>query len=289
MFQSYFWVPTYDEQTRGNPERLVEFISASSGDAAILNPILSADSASSEIESKVFEGLIDRDEHLNFRGRIAKSWDINEEAYFYINEEKNISIKKIIKRISSIPEVTKIEILPEQNKTVTYTFNDKKLKIQMNLPKKLKVTLSYVEPNFFNQVKGVLGSDYFHHMEPAKFVEIKGKDLSDNEREKIRKKFFTPFEHNPVIVFHLRKKIFFHDGYKLTAEDVKFTYEAIMDPKNLSPRISDFEPIKKVKVIDPYTVKVIYKRLYSPALSAWSIGILPKHLLDNEALKKEAI
>ncbi len=289
LFQSYFWVPTYDEQTRGNPERLVEFISASSGDAAILNPILSADSASSEIESKVFEGLIDRDEHLNFRGRIAKSWDIYEEAYFYINEEKNISIKEIIKRISSIPEVTKIEILPGQNKTVTYIFNDKKLKIQMNLPKKVKVTLNYVEPNFFNQVKGVLGSDYFHHMEPAKFVEVKGKDLSDNEREKIRKKFFTPFEHNPVIVFHLRKNIFFHDGHKLTAEDVKFTYEAIMDPKNLSPRISDFEPIKEVKIIDPYTVKVIYKRLYSPALSAWSIGILPKHLLDNDALKKEAI
>ena len=43
LAQSYFWVPTYDEQARGNPGRLEEFIHASIGDASILNPILSAD------------------------------------------------------------------------------------------------------------------------------------------------------------------------------------------------------------------------------------------------------
>ncbi len=75
LLQSYFWVPTYDEQARGNPGRLEEYINASIGDASILNPILSADSASSEIDNQVFEGLIDRDENLRFRGRIAQSWD----------------------------------------------------------------------------------------------------------------------------------------------------------------------------------------------------------------------
>ncbi|RLB11807.1 MAG: peptide ABC transporter substrate-binding protein, partial [Deltaproteobacteria bacterium] len=33
----------------------------------------------------------------------------------------------------------------------------------------------------------------------------------------------------------------------------------------------------------------IYKRLYSPALSTWQIGILPEHLLNKKALAKEAI
>ena len=73
LLQSYFWVPTYDEQARGNPGRLEEYINASIGDASILNPILSADSASSEIDNQVFEGLIDRDENLRFRGRVAKA------------------------------------------------------------------------------------------------------------------------------------------------------------------------------------------------------------------------
>ena len=90
LLQSYFWVPTYEEQTRGNPERLEEYITASIGDASILNPILSADSASSDIEGMVFEGLIDRDENLNFRGRLARSWEIYEEAFFSINESADI-------------------------------------------------------------------------------------------------------------------------------------------------------------------------------------------------------
>ena len=46
LLQSYFWVPTYEEQTRGNPQRLGQYVTASIGDAQLLNPILSADSAS---------------------------------------------------------------------------------------------------------------------------------------------------------------------------------------------------------------------------------------------------
>ena len=90
LLQSYFWVPTYEEQSRGNPDRLNEYITASIGDASLLNPILSADSASSEIENLVFEGLIDYDQDLRFRGRLAKSWEIYEEAFFYVNEEASV-------------------------------------------------------------------------------------------------------------------------------------------------------------------------------------------------------
>ena len=90
LVQSYFWVPTYEQQAKGNPDRLKQYINASIGDAAILIPILSADSASSEIEGKVFEGLIDRDEDLSFRGRLATTWRIYEEAYFYINATADI-------------------------------------------------------------------------------------------------------------------------------------------------------------------------------------------------------
>ena len=90
LLQSYFWVPTYEQQAKGNPDRLNQYINASIGDAAILNPILSADSASSEIEGKVFDGLLDRDEDLNFRGRLAQTWRVYEEAYFYINAAADI-------------------------------------------------------------------------------------------------------------------------------------------------------------------------------------------------------
>ena len=61
LLQSFFWVPTYDEQVKGNPHRLEQYITASIGDARILNPILNADSASSTIVDQVFGGLIDRE------------------------------------------------------------------------------------------------------------------------------------------------------------------------------------------------------------------------------------
>ncbi|MGD8883768.1 MAG: ABC transporter substrate-binding protein, partial [Desulfobacterales bacterium] len=89
--------------------------------------------------------------------------------------------------------------------------------------------------------------------------------------------------------FNLRENVKFHDGHIFDANDVKFTYEAIMDPKNLSPRLADYEPIKKVEVIDPLTVRIVYKRLYSPAIGTWGMGILPEHLLNSQALKTEAV
>jgi ABC-type transport system substrate-binding protein len=63
-----------------------------------------------------------------------------------------------------------------------------------------------------------------------------------------------------------------------------------MDPKNLSPQIADFEPVKTVEVVDPLTVRIVYKRLFSPAFETWGgMGILPEHLLNAAMLKEEAL
>ncbi len=120
-----------------------------------------------------------------------------------------------------------------------------------------------------------------------KVVKLKlGKETKDALREKFPE--ILPIgEQNPIIVFHLRKGVNFQDGHEFDAGDVKFTYAAIMDPKNLSPRTPDFEPIKTVEVVDPYRVKIIYKRLYSPAINAWTMGILPEHLLNDAAMDRE--
>ncbi len=62
-----------------------------------------------------------------------------------------------------------------------------------------------------------------------------------------------------------------------------------MDPRNLSPRVADYEPVKEIQVIDPLTLRIVYKRLYSPAIGTWAMGILPEHLLNAEALRQEAL
>lgn len=284
LIQSYFWVPTYEEQTKGNKQRLEEFITGSTGDASILNPILSADSASSEIESKVFEGLIDRDEDLNFRGRIAKKWNIYEEIY--ILPQKDNDIDRITSYVRNLNFVRDIDVIEEKEKDLFYNSNNKKIKIKIYPHKKIKIVLNNVVPEFFDILKKGLGKDVCSSLDYKKLIYASDSHFDVNN---VGKDILPVCEENPVILFYLRKNVYFHDGVKLTAKDVKFTYEAIMNPKNLSPRISDFEPVKDVEVIDPFTVKITYKRLYSPALAAWSIGILPEHLLNKQALTKEAI
>ncbi len=86
----------------------------------------------------------------------------------------------------------------------------------------------------------------------------------------------------PEITFSLRKGVLWHDGKEFTAEDVKFTYDKIMDEKTNTVRRSDYELVKKAEVLDPYTFKITYRQPFSPGLSTWGMGILPKHLLENQ-------
>lgn len=301
LLQSFFWVPTYDNQIKGSKDRLYQFIQGSIGDASILNPILSADSSSSDINSMVFEGLLDYDEELRYRGRLATNWEIYEEALFFVNIEgrfqdgTRITADEIIKRInkSSIfnlqSSIINIEILSPQTQIVeTRDPRPKKkgAKVQatITLPQRIKVTLKSVDQEFFEKLEGIIGKDYFTSIHPEKYITVSDPDLI----EPLSKQLVQITEHNPVIIFHLRKGVLFHDGHEFDSGDVKFTYESIMDGRNISPRVSDYEPIKSVEAADKHTVKVTYKRLYSPAISTWMMGILPEHLLNNEALVKEA-
>jgi len=313
LLQSYFWVPTYEEETRGNPGRLAEYIEASIGDAQILNPILSADSASSSIEARVFEGLIDRDQDLNFRGRVATRWEIFEEAYFYINDQassfpgQQASAQEILQflqqaikarrgkndRLSkSLANIEKLDALPPRSFEVTKEEKEAGGKsapvtIQIAAPPRVRLILKEVDQELFVRLSELLGKDYFASFDGSRFIQIRPETFSQNKTVYGRQ-FLPATEHNPVIVFHLRPGVRFHDGHPVTAEDVRFTYDAIMNPKNLSPRISDYEPVKSVEVIDPLTVRIVYKYLYSPGLGTWGMGILPRHLLGSEALRREA-
>ncbi len=66
--------------------------------------------------------------------------------------------------------------------------------------------------------------------------------------------------------FSLRKGVTFHDGKKLTAADVKFSIERLMDPATKSNRTAT-EAVKEVRVVDDFTVDVITKAPYAPLLT----------------------
>lgn len=91
-------------------------------------------------------------------------------------------------------------------------------------------------------------------------------------------------EDNKTITFHLRKNARWHDGVPVTAEDVKFTYEKIMDPSSLATnKIAQFKNVQEVYTPDPYTFKVRYKEPFSPALVAWNVCLIPRHIFEPES------
>src|SRR6056297_4363199 len=58
-----------------------------------------------------------------------------------------------------------------------------------------------------------------------------------------------------VYTFQLREGVMFHNGEELTAEDVQYTYQRILDPEFGSGLRAKVESIEEIEVIDNYTVR----------------------------------
>ncbi|MBA3944489.1 MAG: hypothetical protein H0X37_08010 [Herpetosiphonaceae bacterium] len=89
-----------------------------------------------------------------------------------------------------------------------------------------------------------------------------------------------------VYTFKLNPKAKWWDGSPVTADDVKFTFDAMMNDKTGSS-IEGVEPVDTVVVVDAQTVKITLKAL-SPLFLAQggSRGIVPSKLLKGQDLTK---
>ncbi len=77
-------------------------------------------------------------------------------------------------------------------------------------------------------------------------------------------------------IFQLRKGVRFHDGSKLTAEDVAFTFQQLRDLPVGSSFNPIFKEVESIKVIGSHTLKIVLKKPMASFLSMLIVGILPK-------------
>lgn len=86
-------------------------------------------------------------------------------------------------------------------------------------------------------------------------------------------------------IFHIRQGITFHNGEKLDATDVAYSFNRYLDPALDVPRKRLFM-VEKVEVLDAWTVKVTLNQPFAPfltVLTGASLSIVPKDLLESKA------
>jgi len=87
-----------------------------------------------------------------------------------------------------------------------------------------------------------------------------------------------------TITYHLRRNVRWEDGAPLTARDVVFTYQAIMNPRNNIQGRFGYDKIAGVEAPDAYTVVVHMRTVDSAIVTLFmcldgDYPILPAHLL----------
>ena len=86
-----------------------------------------------------------------------------------------------------------------------------------------------------------------------------------------------------VFTFKLRPGVAWHDGKPLTAEDVKFSFDVVFDPKyQTAHKRPYYEGIEKVEVVDPQTVRFTTKEKYFANFeTAATMPVIPKHIYGD--------
>jgi peptide/nickel transport system substrate-binding protein len=85
--------------------------------------------------------------------------------------------------------------------------------------------------------------------------------------------------------FKLRDNVKWHDGQPFTADDVKFTFDKILDPKTNTVRRSNYILNGKsiqFTVVDTHTITATLPESNAPFLSNLCMSIIPKHILQNQ-------
>ena len=263
------------------------------------------------MENKIFEGLIRIDDNMKLVPGLAERWEITEEAYVAALPDRKLpdggpataehiaalieAARKAAHLGGAEASILAIELVPETTRTQTESVlvgeakgKQASVDVEMSIqvPARVKIRLSKLESQLFEKLEPVLGAGYFRDYPFADRFKLKKPEQMGALREKLPE-LLGIGEHHPVVTFYLHSGVRWHDGVPLTADDVKFTYDALVNPRNTSPRASSYEPIESVEVLNALTARVSYKRLYAPALIDWVIGLVPKHLLDQPALERE--
>ncbi len=280
------------------------------GEPSTLNPIQQADAAAGEVQAVIFNGLLKYDQNLEITTDLAKSFALSQTTTVFFSDSntaltallslqgensrwKDWKLKSV--RIEESKLVLELAEPGMDNSRQIVSLLDASTivplqVVRVELPDKARETLdalratSDASPIVREWVESSSAFEVTVTGDAGEFLKKVENFLAARPELKGRAQIVEtlPFLAEPVVVFSLRNDIRWHDGAPFSSRDVAFTYRAIMDDATASPRKPDFLYILRIDTPDDHTVRVIYRKPYSPALSSWMIGMMPAHLLEGK-------
>ncbi len=82
------------------------------------------------------------------------------------------------------------------------------------------------------------------------------------------------------VVFHLRRDVRWHDGQKVTAQDVKFTFDLAKNPATASLLADAYlSKVDRAQVVDSFTVRFHFSHPHAQAIQDFWWAPVPQHVL----------
>ncbi len=132
-------------------------------------------------------------------------------------------------------------------------------------------------PRFINPVLAVSNAD--RALTSIVFSGLMKKDENGNIIPNIASSYEISTD-GKTYTFFIKENLSFHNGQKITADDIVFTIDKIKDPAIKSPLRAEWEGIT-VEAIDELTVEFKLDKPFSPFIEYATVGILPKSLWEN--------
>lgn len=92
---------------------------------------------------------------------------------------------------------------------------------------------------------------------------------------------------NLTYTFQLRDDVVFHGGRPMTAEDVVYSLERVMDPETRAPNAASYSDIASVEATDDHTVVITLSQPFAPLmfqLSALSSVVVDREVVEDSGL-----
>src|SRR5262249_41636633 len=148
-----------------------------------------------------------------------------------------------------------------------------------------KDTLNPYATGFLGDVEATVFEGLLAPNEKLEFVPVLASEVPTVQNGAIT---VSPDGKRITITYKLRPEVKWADGEPFTAADVKFTWEAVKDPKFIGESKDGTQDIDSIETPDPLTAVVHYNTVTPNfASTLFSVGVFPQHILQGKSLNSD--